>query len=69
MVEIKITECPFCHGKEFVEGYQDAYGAITGVNNIWSGVALYHTICRNCGSVVHSYVKNPEKILKRKDRR
>ena len=29
----------------------------------------YHSICRNCGSVVRSYVKKPEKLLKRKDRK
>ena len=33
------------------------------------GIGLYHSVCRNCGSVVRSYVKEPEKLLKRKERR
>ena len=33
------------------------------------GVSLYHSVCRHCGSVVRSYVKDPEKLLRRKDRK
>lgn len=61
---ITITQCPFCGGTEFVEGYQAGYGAVTGRESIWTGQYLRHIICRNCGSVVHSYVDNPEKLLK-----
>ena len=64
-----LTECPFCGGIEFIEAYQTAYGAVTAVSNQWGGSALYHQICRSCGSVVRSYVKNPEKLLKKKDRK
>ncbi len=64
-----MTKCPFCGGTEFVEGYQDGYGAITGNQSILLSQALHHVICRNCGSVVHSYVDNPEKLLKRSNRR
>lgn len=61
--------CPYCGGSEFIETYQDSYGAISAVQNKLGGCALYHSVCRNCGSVVRSYVKDPEKLLKRKDRR
>lgn len=64
-----VSECPFCGGTEFIEAYQDAYGALTAVGSILRSEALYHTICRRCGSVVRSYVRQPEKLLKRKDRR
>ena len=68
-MDIKITECPFCHGNEFVEAKQTGYAAISGSKNMWSSEDLYHLICRRCGSVVRSYVKDPEKLLKKKDRK
>ena len=52
-----------------IESYQSSYGSVTAVSNKMGGVGLYHSICRNCGSVVRSYVKEPEKLLKKKDRR
>lgn len=64
-----VQTCPFCGGYEIIEAYQTGYGAATAVSNKLGGCAIYHSICRNCGSVVRSYVKDPEKLLKRKDRR
>ncbi len=64
-----VSVCPYCGGSELIETYQDSYGAISAVQNKLGGCALYHSVCRNCGSVVRSYVKDPEKLLKRKDRR
>lgn len=66
---IQINQCPFCGCTEFVYGYQAGYGAVIGNQTQLSGQALRHIICRNCGSVVHSYVDNPEKLLKRSNRR
>ena len=51
-----------------IECYQTGYGALTALSNKLGGRALYHAVCRRCGSVVRSYVKEPEKLLKRKDR-
>ena len=64
-----VVNCPFCGGTEVIESYQTGYASVTATNNMWGGVGLYHSICRNCGSVVRSYVKEPEKLLKRKDRK
>ena len=64
-----VLECPYCGGTEMIEAYQSAYGAVTAKNNVWGGTPLFHTVCRRCGSVVRSYVREPEKLLKRKDRR
>lgn len=63
-----VQKCPYCGGIEVIESLQGGYATITATNNMWGGVELYHSVCRNCGSVVRSYVKNPEKLLKRKDR-
>lgn len=61
--------CPYCGGSEFITGKQDGYAVVYGVDTFWNGQVLYHVICRSCGSVVRSYVKKPERLLKRKDRR
>ena len=64
-----VKECPYCGGSEIIEAYQSAYGSIYAVNNMWGGAYLYHSVCRGCGSVLRSYVKEPEKLLKRRDRK
>ena len=63
-----MERCPFCGYSEFIEARQfntDAY--VSG--EALFGQELHYTICRHCGSVVRSYVKDPEKLLKKKDRR
>lgn len=58
--------CPICGGKKFVECVQDNYAALYPSNKIFSFKShpLYHEICTNCGTVLRSYVKNPEKLIK-----
>lgn len=69
MKNIKMTKCRFCGGTEFITGYQNFYGAVYSAESFVRSATLYHTICRNCGSVVRSYVKDPEKLLKKSERR
>ncbi len=64
-----VKVCPWCGGSEMIEAYQSAYGALTATSNPLGGRPLFHAVCRRCGSVVRSYVKDPEKLLKKKDRR
>lgn len=64
-----VLQCPFCGGTEMIETLQFPYGTITAISNLLGGIRLYHTVCRKCGSVVRSYVKEPEKLLKRIDRK
>ncbi len=64
-----VLRCPYCGGEEMIEAFQSCYGAVTATSNVLGGRTLYHMICRNCGSVVRSFVKEPEKLLKRRDRR
>ncbi len=68
-VEIKDELCPYCNGTEFIEAKHSGYGALVSCESEWLGAALYHVICRRCGSVVRSYVKDPEKLLKKKNRK
>lgn len=64
-----VTRCPYCGGVEMIEAVQSSYGAIYAKSNQFGGRSLYHSVCRNCGSIVRSFVKEPEKLLKRKERR
>lgn len=63
-----VTSCPYCGGTEMIEALQNGYATLCAKSNQWAGRALYHTVCRRCGSVVRCYVKEPEKLLKKKDR-
>lgn len=67
--DMYVKKCPYCGGNEIIEAYQNGYACITAKSNIWGGQQLCHSVCRNCGSIIRSYVKEPEKLLKRKDRR
>lgn len=69
MSNIMINACQLCGGAEIIECFQNGYGGITADSNKWGGCALYHRVCRRCGNVVQSYVKDPEKLLRRSDRR
>ena len=58
-----------CGGTEMIETFLAAYGAASATSNRLGGMKLYLSVCRRCGSVVRSYVRNPEKPLKRRDRK
>ena len=64
-----VIRCPYCGGTEIIEAFQSYYGAVVSPKNKLGGTELYHSVCRNCGSVLRSYVKDPEKLLKKKDRK
>ena len=54
-------KCPYCGREEFVTGKQGAAYAGFSVSVLKSR-AVYHEICLHCGTIVRSYVKNPEKL-------
>jgi ribosomal protein L37E len=67
---IKDERCPYCGNTEFIQAMQSYQGGIWGIENQWGlGQELHHIICRRCGSVVRSYVRYPEALLKKKNRR
>ena len=66
-METNDIKCPYCGNIEMIEGVQDSR-AMVGIpkkgifdyaNNYQP---LYHLICKGCGAVVKSYVKNLEKL-------
>lgn len=60
-----VDKCPYCGGKEFIEGKQDGYSTVVPANKVitFKSQNLYHLICTNCGAVVKSYVKEPKKLI------
>lgn len=64
-----VMSCPYCGGTEVIEARHSGYGEISAVDSVWRCCPLYHSVCRECGSVLRSYVKEPEELLKKKDRK
>lgn len=64
-MELKQDICPHCGGTETVIGKQTAANEFVvpkyAATNFF-GTALYHVICRNCGTLIRSYVDNPEAL-------
>ncbi len=60
--EVKIEKYQYCGGTEFIDAEINLYISLCGQ-------PLHHIVCRKCGSVVRSYVENPEMLLNKKDRR
>lgn len=69
MKDVKIERCQYCGGEEFIEGRVAAYGGAYVSTGGFRNEALYAVICRNCGSVVRTFCKNPEKLCVKKERR
>ena len=73
MKEIKIEKCPFCGGEEMIEtgiySYGKSYLSPLQNGRPFCTASLYATVCRDCGSVVRTYCKNPEKLFPKKERR
>jgi hypothetical protein len=67
-VKIRTVKCPYCGGTDFVKGYQAGHGGIVSIERPLTGTWLYHTICLSCGSVTRSYVADPMKLIKKKNR-
>lgn len=69
MVEVKIDKCPYCGGEEFIDGLVASYGGAYVSTGGLRSAALHATVCRDCGSVVRTFCKTPEKLYPKKERR
>ncbi|MED3801654.1 transcription initiation factor TFIIIB [Lysinibacillus xylanilyticus] len=58
----KALECPKCRGKELGKGKQNGYGVIHPENKMSIGSTVEYIICTECGFIIESYVKKPEKF-------
>jgi DNA-directed RNA polymerase subunit RPC12/RpoP len=60
MTKIVYEECPYCKSKDLSYGYQVGDGSLKlGVSGVFSS-NIIHTICMECGSIIHSRVEKPE---------
>lgn len=69
MKEVKIEKCQFCGGEELIEGRIDSYGGAYVATGLLHGASLFALVCRDCGSVVRTFCKTPEKLYPKKERR
>ena len=69
MKEVKIEKCPFCGGKEFIEGRAAAYDGVVITTGALRYSKLHAVICRDCGSAVRMFCEAPEKLYPKKERR
>lgn len=72
MKAVQTEKCPYCGGEELIETRVDAYTGVSlrpASKGGMRGVALYATVCRDCGSVVRMYCKYPEQLYPKKERR
>jgi len=61
---MKEEKCPYCGSKNFVNARQDGYAAIGADKTFTFKIQdLYHIVCLDCGTIVRSYVKYPEKLI------
>ena len=56
------TVCPKCGGKEFEKGKHSGYATLYPENKMSLGSDIEYIICTECGFIVESYVKKPEKF-------
>ncbi|MBT2686879.1 transcription initiation factor TFIIIB [Bacillus sp. ISL-47] len=59
---VDITQCPKCAAKELGRGKHAGYAAIYPINKMSLGSEVEHIICIECGFIIESYVKKPEKF-------
>ena len=60
----EIIKCPFCGGENFIIVEQSGFANI----HIRKGFSfketpLMHQVCKNCGAIVKSYVKDIDRIF------
>ncbi|MFS0824648.1 transcription initiation factor TFIIIB [Bacillus sp. 1P02SD] len=58
----KATVCPKCGGKELGRGKHSGYATMYPENKMSLGSVIEYIICTECGFIIESYVKKPEKF-------
>ncbi|WP_024413432.1 hypothetical protein [Streptococcus suis] len=61
----KSMTCSYCGASDIILCKQPhGYSSVTPADKkmAFNGKTLYHDICKNCGTVVRSFIKEPEKL-------
>ena len=63
-MEMRKEQCPWCGGEDLTRDKQAGYGQVFPEKSILrlDGKTLIHVICRRCGTVVRSYVEDPDTL-------
>jgi len=69
MKEVVVDKCPYCGGEELKEFRVASYGGVYLYGGGMRDELLFALTCRDCGSVVRFYCKDPEKLYPKKERR
>ena len=56
--------CPYCEGTDLFCAKQGGYGAVYVRQPVFKyrQAELSHVICKRCGTVVRSFLENPEEL-------
>ena len=67
-MEKEQEKCLHCGKSENVTAAQQGYANVTPINKVFTmrEQSLYHVICLNCGTVIRSYVEDPQKLVVKK---
>ncbi len=57
-----VKECPKCGETELGLGKHSGYAVIHPVNKMSFGSDMEYILCTDCGYIIESYVKKPEKF-------
>ena len=58
-------KCPWCGSDKMVYGVQTDRGRVNPAKKVTlsAGENVIHVICKECGTIVRSYVQHPEKLV------
>ncbi|MBE6834711.1 MAG: hypothetical protein E7515_00500 [Ruminococcaceae bacterium] len=57
-------KCPYCGSFRNVIGFQDGYGSVQADKALTlKSQRLYHVFCLDCGTLIRSFVRNPERLV------
>lgn len=64
-------KCSHCGNTETVIAIQQGYAEVTPIGKVFTRKAqsLYHVICLNCGTVIRSFVEDPQKLVIKEKKR
>jgi hypothetical protein len=57
-----IKKCIYCGSEQIGIGYQQGSASMLTNQSGFSGSMVIHEICTDCGSILYSKVKSPEKF-------
>lgn len=60
----QIIKCPFCGGEDFIIAEQSGFSNIHVKKGFYfKETPLMHQVCKNCGTIIKSYVKDIDRLL------